>query len=563
MSQFFAKSEPQLIPCERGYSFFFDLIDRLWKGPNSQPIHRVCTLMRKMQVTCFVSEDLELNDELLAEKADAVARCDGELRHFDARRLTFFRQQPNPASWRDLDKLSCLGCVIIVTMVLPDNQERSYLLESVVRSPCVFVPTHDSKSRAETITNYYVHCTRQFPTTIGTRRDNLVLTMEGSFFSQQNCLTHVCAHAALRMAINSCPAYNGPKLTNRRINDMLDIKHKCAKDRIGRYQQTDECAHCGLDKGQIAEVARELGFSVLPADFSRQPQIDYADYAYPFVESHCPVILGIERPLFDRPIEPRARRPVMQHVVTILGHTINSDRWNTEARWGYGAVPDEEYSPSSEWCDHFVISDDNYGMYLALPTEMIKNFLVPRFNANLHAVMALALVPSGVEIAGYFAERASQAVAQDLLQRGAPQGDHRWFSCLKHHRFVCRTLLQTPKEYLAWARTSHDSDGHDLTHSAIYLDVLSALLHGRSHVWVTEITLPNIYVGNKHKLGDIITAADVKVTKSEDLYAAVILAWLPAAFYIRPAIDVQPYEWPLTAHVPLIRRSGGPPLLEW
>jgi hypothetical protein len=93
------------------------------------------------------------------------------------------------------------------------------------------------------------------------------------------------------------------------------------------------------------------------------------------------------------------------HVVTVLGHTSNFDRWKPEADRGYGNFPLRPYISSAEWCDHYVINDDNYGMYSTLPSEAIRNFMVPNRNPFPHASMAITIVPKEVTIHGYMAEQ--------------------------------------------------------------------------------------------------------------------------------------------------------------
>jgi hypothetical protein len=65
----------------------------------------------------------------------------------------------------------------------------------------------------------------------------------------------------------------------------------------------------------------------------------------------------------------------------------------------------EPYIPVTAWCDHYVVSDDNYGMHVTLPSEMIRNFVVPSKNPNIHAMAAVTLLPRSVKLGGYAAEQ--------------------------------------------------------------------------------------------------------------------------------------------------------------
>jgi hypothetical protein len=80
------------------------------------------------------------------------------------------------------------------------------------------------------------------------------------------------------------------------------------------------------------------------------------------------------------------------------------------------------------------------------------------------------------------------------------------------------------------------------------------------HVWVSEITLPHLYTGNKHKLGDVI----VRANATDEEHSAVEsfeLAWFPGFIYF--GSDNQILPWDVHTHVPLIREEETSPLLEW
>src|SRR5262249_11744473 len=148
----------------------------------------------------------------------------------------------------------------------------------------------------------------------------------------------------------------------------------------------------GLTAEQIVKMVQFVGWKEHVAQFYLNPAIDYEAFIYPIIESGCPTILGVHN----------ARTA---HVLAVLGHTWNSDRWSPEENQGYGSFPINPYLSSSAWVDHFIVSDDNFGMYSTLPTEGIRNILVPKHNPNLHAALAIGMMPAGVDISGYGAEQ--------------------------------------------------------------------------------------------------------------------------------------------------------------
>ena len=212
----------------------------------------------------------------------------------------------------------------------------------MVRPPSIWIPGVENDLSIEPITNYYVHNTRDFETTIGTEGKSRPLTLTGSFFAQQNDITHVCAHAALRMAINSSSTLTTEKLTNQRINEILGIDFTSPEKCVGHIDGDPPETKTGLNYQELEAVVRQLGGRTVSADFVQNTAVEYDQFIYPFVESACPVILGIEGWNFNR-------SSIISHVVSVLGHTLNSDRWEPEARSGYGGFPAESYTPVTAW----------------------------------------------------------------------------------------------------------------------------------------------------------------------------------------------------------------------
>lgn len=530
MEDAFAAKEESLQSCEPPMSFF-ELIESVWDGDNSQPLHRFCSLMRKMKAKSFVREDLVLNQELNDEKNMLGVRF-GTSINIEAERLTFFCYLPESKNWNDegLTQDHILGYAIIVKITLPDGNVRTHLLEAVARPPSVVFHLKENSYFIEPITNYYLHNIRTFKTCLGTEQNHRVFPISGSFFTQQNQITSVCAHACLRMAMNSSPSINRGKLTNKEINDFLKISDYKINGR-------------GLSQQQIIEVVKQKGCKCHIANFSKETDIEYDHFMYPSLESCFPTILGIE--YWDR-----GKQQVAGHVVTVLGHTINSDRWEPEAVRGYGGYPLRPYIPTAEWCDHYIISDDNFGMYSTLPTDAIRNFLVPTKNPNRHASMAISIVPDKVTIPGHYAEQFAVDMATKLINGIGLQTPNRWHDRLKGRNLVCRTLLQTKSEYVDFIN-NHVTGLTPEQQSC--LDSLS------EYIWVSEISLPNIYTANKRKLGDVVLRADA-TPQEHSSGESLALAWFPGFINIGSRLSIS--TWGITTHVPLIRNTEDS-VLEW
>lgn len=547
----YASRCPRLRPCGPAtqYSFFFNLIAKLFpeKWGMNKPLHRACSLARKLGVTHLAAESLQPNQEI-REEQEAMTRRIGRKVRVKATRITFFRTDRK--HWRDASSEEYLGYVVLLKYSLPRKRVLVHVLESVMRTPTLFLEGNNGLTEAFTPGNYYAHCTREFPTLVGTRKDHNAFVISGSFFCQQNGLTQVCAHAALRMALNSSPALaNVSKLTNEHINRSLGIDHK----------QT--VLKRGLTSQEIQRVLISLGLNSHHADFHANLRTGYPAFIYPLVDSQLPVILGIE-----------ARN--VQHVVAVLGHTMNSDRWAPEARQGYGCYPISPFIPSPSWADHFLINDDNLGMNITLPTEAVQNFIVPRLNPNLHVTMAIGVVPQKTSLPGSLAEESAARLMFDILLKTNPSPANRWLQHLTEivaraekaidegrsplNTFVCRTLLAKKTDYLSHVGRAVDSNGNRL--QDYEREFLRNWLPDR--FWLTEITLPDLYTANKHKLGDAISITNPdrdQVLNRE----TVVFLWLPGIAFWRSG-QWNPAQWSLSGHIPLFRfgNKRAPPL-EW
>lgn len=552
MKNAFATKQKRLKSCQAPFSFY-QLIDDLWHPPgsNSHPLHRLCTLMRKMKAKSFIEEELALDGELLEEQNMVTERCRQKV-DLTATRLTFFRSLPSSSKWDDPAELPddhILGYAVIATLKLPCDQYKTYLLESVVCPPSIWLPVEKDRMAIEPITNYYVHNTREFETNIGTKEKSRTFTLTGSFFTQQNDITHVCAHAALRMAINSSSTLMTKKLTNQKINEILEIDFSSPEKCVGHLEGDPLETKKGLDIQELEKVIRKLGGRIISADFVQNTAVEYDQFIYPFVESACPVILGIEG--WDFHSGSR-----INHVVSVLGHTLNSDRWEPDARSGYGGFPMEPYTPVTGWIGHYIINDDNFGMYVTLPSDMLRNDLVPSKNPNLHATRAVAIVPQDVQISGLSAEGMAVRIAQSLISSPQIQSLDIWLNRLaqQSRSIVSRTLLKTKASYKQYI------DGLVQSGQLILTPEIEQRLDDMpEHIWVSELTLPHLYIGNKHKLGDVIIRANA--TAEEYLAGESFeLAWFPGFIYF--GSDHKFFPWTVQTHLPLIRDEEIP-LLEW
>ena len=442
-----------------------------------------------MKVGFLIEESLR-DHPLLSEEAIAVSIRTGLQVSQKATRITFFRNAKTVETYPHYAAENCLGYVIIFELSPENKRPIRYVYEAVITVPCLSL----EDGTYLPLSNYYTSGFRKYTFTLGTFDNHAPLSIEGTYFCQQNDRTHVCAHAALRMAVNNSWVRPSSLLTPEEINRALKIDHTTKT--VGKLE--GESVSKGVTLNEISTVIESLGAKAQTAVFSDNPSVDYQEFVYPIVESGCPVILGINR-------------PNMAHVVTILGHTLNSDRWMPQAQAanGYGGYPIAKYISSTAWVDHFIISDDNFGMFVTLHTEGIRNIIVPKYNSNLHASVAVGIVPPDVLSVGSTAEQLAALFAGRFLEGLPATVGNKWLRQLqldaKVGALVCRTLLVTRSDYVAYWRSICDQ--HNAQVEGTTLDELEKQLPVQ--FWVTELSVPNLYAGNKRKLGDVSAVAAI------------------------------------------------------
>lgn len=532
MEPWYANSSPVITDCRGSYSFFFDLIAPLFEGQsNPHPLHRLCSLMRKMGVTYLVQETLQSNPAISIEEMALARRLKKKI-NCRATRITFFRSQSEviPMEISQVGRDYCLAYVTIVQAYASDKLISVYIFESVVHTPSRW----RQGGSTEPLPNYYISMARKFDFVIGAFGASIALSVDGSFFCQQNTITNVCAHSALRMAINNSKDYENDKLlTAEDINTLLEYDH--IKKYFAKRNHTD--GYKGLEGAEIGQVARHFGYRTHGGEFKKTEDIDYQDVIYPIIESGRPLILGITC-------------PKEAHVVTVLGHTRNSDRWMPEAIRSYGASPQKPYISTASWVDHFIINDDNYGIFVTLHSEGIGSHKASQANL-LSANLVIGIMPKEVVAEGSLVEHRMAHIFPRIVKTItaatslSPEAK-RWIDRLGEE-LVCRTLLQTPDNYCRYWAEAKDQRGKQITDSA--LSEMKLILPPR--FWVTELTLPQLYAGNKRKLGDVINTCEK--LSPDDLAESILGIILPGVGLFKKDGKLHDQVWEISGHLPLIR----------
>lgn len=495
-------SQPEIVDISLGKSLF-DFKSRYWKSNfgNDRSIHRLCDLMRKMDVKRVIIEKYQehfLDNDIKNELDNLEDVLEKNLK-YEIARFTFIRAD---ISFMDeIDKIQnndFLASVILINLELserlkhiyaPEEEEQkkwngwvSYIFKGIVKRPCI---------KEKTVLNNYIHILRDHKCEVSL---NEVKTkrfeIRGTYFCQQNRITSVCAHACLCMIVNNMDSQ--PYITTHYINEVLGRK--------------DWFNVGGLYIVDIEKVIKNLGLKTYYKNYFQDPTVSFEEYLYPFLESRFPSIICFT-----------TRDVYAGHVVDVIGHTLNTDLWKGEARVFYS----KDYSGinhyrSSEWVDHFIINDDNLGMYLCLPVDLLKRITLPQYDPLFRIYYSLSVIPIDIELSPRQAEYYSVLVLNKLLDNLECFKEwtdilNIWVKRLLEQRrlnpFVTRTLLVTKNEYKHHLETTQDYLSNK--HKTEEIDKL--IENVPNHFWLTEVSIEDLYTTNKSKIIDIVYICDKKM----------------------------------------------------
>jgi hypothetical protein len=520
--------------------------------------------MRKMGAQTVIVDELGQGctewDRVLQEISGVRARLGTTMPDPLVQKLTFAQAEiTDTKGLQALPDESFLGYAILVHLNTPAGAAVSYILESVVCELGLPRPGDGYLQDRKPLLNNYLHVKGVFRCEVGRDRQ---YELCGSFFCQQNTITSVCAHACAVMVLNN--ALGGSRIvTAEDVNRCLGVDHRSrrlqcdlAPDRHG--------THLGLTPVELQYVFRAFGMEPYWMSFLGEHRRFYRDFLYSFVESGYPALLCFTT---SRPgQEPAA------HVVPVFGHTLNSDSWFPVAFAGYAgeAVGDKPFLSTVDWVADFLVHDDNLGLYFCLPGHSFRPeghpdpgmMFTPLDGIGIYP-RAMPVTVHGFQAQGIAARRladlliASQGQQQPVLLK--PYYTDHFF---KHHfnpgrrTAVFRPQLVTRARYLDHLRTK-DNQGKLFSDDDVA--AIDRLIEHHDYFWLVEVTEPELYVGNKSKVADVLIDpnTDVDQLDKQGPTYGVLLMRFPG-FLCAPRED----EYELAAltvegHLPLFTLTPG------
>ncbi len=530
----------------------FDHVDEHYAqclGTGAASIRRLLSLARSREggYRTLIEEDLPPTGPVADEIAEISAlypdyTCEG------LRRLSFWR-----TVIRDEDELAaappedCLGWALVkhdhatiphrpALHGKPDRPGRTIHHWHVFESVIVKYPHPHN----------YVPQIPAFSVQIGHRP--APFKVPGWLYCQQNGLNKCCAQVAIRTLAT---AYlDDPDLTFRRINQLAPE----------RPLHPDDLPGDSLTSTQIEAVFNGLG---IPFDLIHYPPVEdnqplqdrhlrrpYHRDLYSGVEA------GVGALLAFRQSGPQANR--LGHIIPAFGHTFNEDTWAPRGDAAYFHVGERLKHISSEsWMSSFLIHDDNFGSDFCLPKHFIPRRRVERI---------YALRPRGFAYNGVDAEATGSHLFSSLIPH-LDESNHPWLRRLRGFvgdrdnpggsrrcELILRTVPVSREDYERELRRIRDRQ--DIAENPATIDELRVWL--KPHMWMIEVSIPDLFSTNLRKLGELLLAADAPID-SDNLARTFIFARLPRA-YLLPVAAETPGRFKfsivasaLDSHTPLFR----------
>ncbi len=495
----------------KGFSNFA-FIDREY---DSNPVlRRIFSLARKHAFESLLIEEIDSTTcGVLTDDDAALALRRSDFQRSVTHRISFFRSSTTSAPKEN----DFIGYVAFKRNFFgPSQTSRAHVFESVVPP---------SRGRDE---NNFIHAWRTYDvvTTQGRFKAN------GILYAQQNDLTFVCAHVALRSLLSTLLP-NGDT-TYPEINRVCSVDHKTRL--VGEGE--------GLEPDDMETVLKHFGFFIekvvhepnknllLPTDFQR--------HIYGAIESGYPSLIGFE--LEARPNASAGAR----HIIPVLGHTFNEDTWLPDAQRAYfgGKL---SYYPSENWLSTFVVHDDNFGPYLCLPRHFLKkDHFRLLYGVKREITTFSALEAEAIAFGFCDAFRKSFPKGGDWYNRFAVFAERGWL--------VLRTMLVRKENYLNHLRAIKSWEGAPFETSA--LTQFGAALP--PHFWMVEASAPELFAASRRKFGEILVAADKPV--NGPFLNLLVGARLPDRVVLNTGGNISVFPSSLNGHVslfelPTIRRS--------
>jgi hypothetical protein len=328
-----ASNCPEIISIKRPFSLF-DFVEGRFKGLES--LRRILSQIRSLGGATMVLEKPAFSSDILEENEDIETR---------------YRIKPESALFR----LSFFSKEFSTPKELASANDEQFLGYAIVKEDSV--GNHHMIRIYESVVRTSLHpnnCVRHEPVWQCSIHGNN-LQISGYLYAQQNDMTNVCAHVALRSAVAGL--HKGSDLSYRKINKLVGIDH------VNRKAGGKDGG--GLSVREMMHVLESVGTKCVVGDYQQadvmSTEIPFHKYIYGSIESGFSSLLAFKT------------NSGSGHVIPVFGHTFNEDTWVSNAELSYFKVSNGlKYIPSESWLSMYLAHDDNFGSNFCIPRRYLN-----------------------------------------------------------------------------------------------------------------------------------------------------------------------------------------------
>jgi len=470
----------------------------------------------------MVIEELKEAEDIRQENEDIKIRYPGSYPIKVCRLSYYTKEFKTKRGLANVKQEEFLGYAIIKEDYITGLGKRIRIYESVIKP-----------SGSE---NDFIRGVNEWVCSVGDNR----FEIKGYLYAQQNNITNVCAHVALRTAAaRFCTTGD---MTYREMNKMIGVDHINRK--VGGTDGT------GLNTVEMREILESTGAKCEVIDYTDVQEHRYQDpfqkFLYGSIESGFPAIVVFET----------ADRPDVCHAIPVFGHTFNEDTWVHRAESSYFKVgPGTLYIPSESWVSMYIAHDDNWGSNFCIPRRYLRTRryckkLADKCSMDQGCVQyVIATLPKEVQMNAVQAEVIGADYLFTILPQ-LPDVDEVWRKRLREYarnnQLILRPILLKGKDYSEHLRKVRDWERRR---------TFKIKVEPESWLWMVELSVPELFPANRRKVGEVILLAEKQPQHYRD-FKNFLFARVPGffAFYLRGQAPTPIYEFvpcALRSHVEL------------
>lgn len=507
---------PQVISCDKPFSCYEYLESLFDVDGFHDSVHWCFALARIAGAKVVVQEQIEIVGAL-KESCEAIASIPGASLGDVCYRISFWSESFHEAeAIANLCGDQCIGYVLL--------QKSGYRKRNIPFQWKVW----EAVIRSAHQEDWFVCAKGRYDFRVAGNN----FAIDGFLYCQQDGITTVCAHVALRSLLSA-------------ISPNHDVRY-AEIDKIARQAGEIDLKQ-GLTVSHIEKVLEEFGrkFGFDYDDFYFDPMSDathgtardpkrlpYFRLLHAGVESGRGSLFGFSLKL------PVAGVEDSQHIIPVFGHTFDGLSWNKSAEDGYftDCGLDRGALSGNSWVGGLLAHDDNVGANVFLP----RNCVAPCYVSYVVNILKPGYYVSGYEVEDR-AEVDLHEHRQELFAHGVG-----WNSRLNRlliddeakvvderppTRVVYRALALTKDEYVSHLRAMTDWKDQRETE-----EILGQVLERLSPcLWVVEFSAESLFCANRRKVGEIVYSSEVfqKDSVQDPSNAIHELVRVPGMYHIR------------------------------